>query len=463
MFIKKYSVAALLLLGSLLLNSCDKKLDISQTDAIDADKAFQTMADLQGGLYAVYASSSNGTRLYYGSILSDEVKLSDENRGQGQTEFRFQYSSGSGDLGGLGQYYQLIDRVHRTLDGFEKVPSASPADDASKKQWRAELLTLRGVAYLEMLTAFSPAGYDANALGVAVVLKSDLLAKPTRNTVGEVMAQIEADLAVGRAESTIPASPVADPLRLSQSAIAAYQARAALLKRDYDKAISFATEAITLSNKTLNRATFQTYWTDDASNESETIFKYRNGTAPQLNWRDANGDVFFEPSDKLKAQYNRVTDIRFSTYFGSAGADTSIVRKYPGSFRGPQLNDLKLIRLAEMYLIRAEANAEKDQLVAAATDLNALRAARITGYTNVTLASKAEAVTAILNERFKELCFEGFRFYDLKRKGLAVERLLSDSRNVNWQTLSANNFRFALPIPVGQIFANPNYQQNPGY
>ncbi len=461
MFLKKYTAIALLFSGSLLLHSCEKKLDISQTDAVDADKAFQSMADLKGGLYAVYAANSNGTRIYYGSILADEVKLSDENRGQAQTEFKFQYSSASGDMGGLGQYYVLIDRVHRTLEGFDKVPSASPADDQLKKQWRAELITLRGVAYLEMLMAFSPAGYDPNALAVAVVLKSDLLAKPTRNTVADVMKQIETDLAAGRAETSIPASPAADPLRLSQSAIAAYQARAALLKRDYDKAISYATEAITLSGKTLNRNTFLAYWGD--YNESETIFKYRNGTAPQLDWRDSNGDVFFEPSDKLKSQFNRITDIRFTTYFGSAGADTSIVVKYPGSALGPQTNDLKLIRLAEMYLIRAEANAEKDQLTQASADLNAVRAARISGYTNITLASKAEAVTAILNERFKELCFEGFRFYDLKRKGLPVERLLSDSRNANWQTLSANNYRFALPIPVDQLFANPNYQQNPGY
>ena len=457
----KNNVAVLMLAGGLVLGGCNKKLDLSPTDSIDATKAFQNMNDLQAGLFGVYSASSNGSRLYYGSILADEVKLSDENRGQAQTEFRWQYSSASGDLGGLGGYYTMIDRLHRVLAAFDQVPSLSANDDNLKKRWRAELTALRGVAYLELLTAFMPAGYDANALGVPVVLRSELLAKPSRNTVGQVMAQVEADLAAGRAESLIPNAPEADPLRLSQSAIAAYQARAAALKRDWDKTITYTTEAITLSGKTLNRTSFLGYWSD--GNESESILKYRNGTAPQLNWRDTNGDVFFEPSDKLKSLFNRTTDVRFLVYFSAAGNDTSIVNKYPGSSRGPQINDLKLIRLAEMYLLRAEANAEKDQLAAAATDLNALRAARITGYTNVTLATKAEAITAILNERFKELCFEGFRFYDLKRKGLAVDRLLSDSRNAAWQTLPAGNFRFALPIPQAERDANPNFQQNPNY
>ncbi len=226
MFLKKYTTVAFVGI-SLLLGSCSKKLDLSPTDAIDASKAFQNMTDLQAGLYSAYAANSNGTRLYYGSVLSDEVKLSDENRGQAQTEFRWQYSSASGDLGALGQYYILIDRVHRVLDAINTVPSTSPNDDNLKKQWRAELTTLRGIAYLELITAFGPSGYDPNALGVALVLKSDLLATPSRNTVGQIMAQVQADLAVGRAETSIQAGPT-DPLRLSRSAIAAYQARAAL-------------------------------------------------------------------------------------------------------------------------------------------------------------------------------------------------------------------------------------------
>jgi len=86
----------------LLLSACNKKLDLKPSDAIDASKAFQTIADLKAGMYGAYSSNSANSRLYYGSLLADEVKLSDENRGQGQGEFKWQFSSATGDMGGMG-------------------------------------------------------------------------------------------------------------------------------------------------------------------------------------------------------------------------------------------------------------------------------------------------------------------------------------------------------------------------
>ncbi len=457
---KKY--ISIILIFFIALCSCNKKLDLSPTDSIDVTKAFTSVADLEKGLLGVYSANNPTIKIYIASILSDETKISNENRGQGQFAFKFQYSSSEGEQNSdFAQYYGMIDLLHRVLAAFDDVKATTPSDITKKAKIGAELIALRGVAYYELLIRFMPAGYDPNALAVAIVLKSDLTAKPARNTVGEVVAQIEADLSAARADANIPDAPT-DVLRISKAAIAAYQARVALLKRDWASAVTYSTAAINLSGKSLaTGATFVDYWQD--GNETETIWKYRNQTAPQLLWRDTNGDVFFEPSDKLKSQYDRDNDIRFPTYFSSNGNDTSIVYKYPGSAAGPILNDLKIIRIAEMYLIRAEANAENNMLAQAAADVNAVRAARIIGYTNVTFSSSAEAVDAVLNERFKELCFEGFRFFDLKRKGLAVNRFASDVQSTNWQNLPANDYHFALPIPQDEILANPNALQNQGY
>jgi hypothetical protein len=119
-----------------------------------------------------------------------------------------------------------------------------------------------------------------------------------------------------------------------------------------------------------------------------------------------------------------------------------------------------------MMLIRAEARAEQNKISganSAESDLNALRAARITGYTPVTLANKDQAITEILQERFKELAFEGHRFFDLKRRGLPITRLAADAPNAPAQQLQAGNFRFVLPIPQPEILANTLMEQNPGY
>lgn len=450
------------IIGALGLGSCKKQLDLLPTDSIDNSKAFQSVADLEQGLLGVYSANDQTNKEYIASILADETRISSENRGQGQFEFKWQYSSSTGGVtAAYRQYYTMIDRIHRVIAGFENVKPANQAETDKMALIRAELSALKGIAYYESLINVMPPGYDAGALGIALVNESCLTCTPARNTVGEVVGQIESLLAEARASALIPSAPT-DPTRLSKAAIAAYQARVALLKKSWATAATFASDAITLSGKSLaTGTTFEDYWSD--ANESESIFKYRNQTTPRILWRDTNGDIFFEPSVKLKDMYDRTNDIRFSTYFSSGGGDTSFVNKFQGSSFGATINDLQIVRLAEVYLTRAEAYAHNNQVALAANDVNAVRAARITGYVPVSFASQAEAETAVLNERMKELCFEGFRYYDLKRNSLPISRLAVDVQSTQWQTLQSNDYRFTLPVPQDALDSNPNTVQNSGY
>lgn len=445
--------------------ACNKDLDLEPTDTIDETRAFRSVADLEKGLIGVYsafgAGQANG--IYIAAILSDEVKLSNENRGQGQFTFKWQYASGLGEHNAdYATYYTTIDRANRVLAVMDDIEPANDNEAVQKNRIRAELLAFRGMSHYELLKRFMPSGYDAGAMGVPVMLVSNLEAKPARNSVGEVVAQIEEDLGAARDAAELPANSE-DGLELSKAAVAAYQARVALLKRDWSAAITYATDAIGLAGVSLTGiGEYPDIWTDDTN--GEVVLRFRNDYGIQTFWTDTNGDVFFEPSDKLKSQYDQDNDIRYPSFFGSAGDDTSIVVKYPGSaLQGPQNNDIKAVRLSELYLIRAEAYAENGQLSEAAADLNAVSSNRIDGYADVSFSSKEQAISAILNERFKELAYEGFRFFDLKRRGLGVERFASDVQSTAWQNLAANDFKFALPIPQDEIFANPNTEQNPGY
>lgn len=466
------TVITLTILSGLFF-SCKKVLDLEPTDVIDEDKAFLTVQNLEQGLNGVYSQIGTGlvNGFYLGSLLSDEVKLSTENLGTGTFSFKWQYTSapvGNDASGDWLTFYRAIDRAHRILNAIPNVPAANDSEEAQKRRIQAELIGFRAIAHFELLRRYMPSGYDPNALGVPIVLESRLLQQPPRSTVGEVIAQVLSDLATARASDALP-NTVADGLRLSKAALAGYQARVALLSRDWNSAITFATDAITLSGKVLaTRTQYSSIWADSANHE--VILKFNNNYGISTLWRSAQGTVDYEPSIKLKRQYNRTTDIRFPTFFGSAGTvgnanyDSSIVRKYPGNTVGPTINHLKAMRTSEMYLIRAEAYAETNQLDKAASEINAIRSNRITGYTNVTYSSKEEAITDILTERFKELAFEGFRFFDLKRRGLPVERINEDvSSSLTWFRLEANDYRFALPIPSEEIFANPNIIQNPDY
>lgn len=444
------------------VSSCDKKLDLFPTDSIDETKAFQTADDLQRGVMGVYALNSQINKSYIGSLLADEARLSSENRGQGQFVHKWQYTSTDINVtSAYRQYYAMIDRIHRVLKAVPRITPASPAETVLINKLTGELSALKAVAYFEILINVMPPGYNPDAPGIALVDESCLTCKPPRNKVGEVITAIQSLLASARSNADIPAAS-SDPIRISKAAIAAYQARVALLTKNWAAAISFSTDAMNLSGKTLaTGANFVSYWSD--ANEIETLWKYRNQTTPTLLWRDANGDVFFEPSMKLKNLFNRANDARFPTYFGSIGTDSSVIRKFKGSSLGATINDNIILRYSELLLLRAEAYAESGNLTLAAADINTLRSARITGYVNVSFASAADAINSILEEKTKELCFEGFRYYDLKRRSLPVNRLAVDVESSAWQNLSPDNFLFTLPIPQDAIDANPNTKQNAGY
>jgi hypothetical protein len=328
---------------------------------------------------------------------------------------------------------------------------------------------MRAISHFALLQSYSkswnPATVGGEVLGVPVMTESNPLAKPARKTMIEVMSQIEADL--NEAKTLLPV--LSNPMDFSDTVmnnvnVAAYQARIALYKKDYDKAVMYSTEVINSGVRPLAPAgLFPSIWTDDTFDE--TLFRIRYATSAAIGglWTTTGDQVYIAPSDKLSNSYS-TSDIRKTTFIGTTGTGKPCVKKFYTSSRGGRVVDVKACRISEMYLIRAEANARKatPDLTAAADDLNELRRNRITPYTNETFTAVGTLIDAIMLERYKELCFEGFRIFDLKRNGLPVNRLASDASS-EWQTLAADNFRFVLPIPNAELLANRNMVQNPGY
>ena len=162
-------ILSLVLISAVLFfTSCKKQLDLSPTDSIDATKAFLSVDDLDKGVLGVYSANNPTNKIYIAAILADEAKISDENRGQGQFTFKYQFSASGGEHNSdFGLYYVLIDRANRILEVIDGIPVINAAETAQKAKIKAELLALRAVAHYELLIRFMPAGYDPNALGVA--------------------------------------------------------------------------------------------------------------------------------------------------------------------------------------------------------------------------------------------------------------------------------------------------------
>ena len=115
--------------AALFFTSCKKQLDLSPSDSIDASKAFLTVADLDKGVLGVYSANNITNKIYIGSLLADEAKISDENRGQGQFTFKYQFSAGGGEHNSdFGQYYVLIDRANRILAVIDGIPAANAVE-----------------------------------------------------------------------------------------------------------------------------------------------------------------------------------------------------------------------------------------------------------------------------------------------------------------------------------------------
>jgi len=453
-------LAALVLFGS----ACKKALDLAPTGSIDPSKAFQTVADLNTGALGVYASTGWESSTYVGSIMSDEARISPENRGQGQFIHKWTHTSTDGDAArAWGSSYAVIDRVNRILAVIDGVPSATPTETATKDRIKGEMLALRALSHFELWRWYA-VRYNPTALAVPVMTTS-VIGSPARDLTSAVFALVEQDLVA--AKGLIPTT-FTDNTRMTRNAVAALQARVALYKGDWDNAITFSSEVIT-AVPLATRAQFPTIWTDAGNNEVLFKLKRVSGQTNTL-WQDLNGDVFYGVSLKLFNAYDRVNDIRFSSYVNQTnrgvGKDSLLVKKYAGGTVGPFIADAKVIRVSEMYLIRAEAQAEKANLVAATADFNTLRAARIAGVpTAPTFANAAAAISEIYMERFRELPFEGHRYFDLKRRNLPIERddLDVGGSSSTFKTLSPSSFLYLLPIPQAEIFANKSIEQNPGY
>ena len=463
-----------LLLAGVILSSCSKSLELTPPDQVAADDAFLDAASLERGLLGAYQTFNQRTTGDYGAygyqiwanaLYSDEAMLHNENNtGRGVMPFRWQVDPSTADITNTwAGYYFGIDRANRILAAADKLTTLTEQEEALKNKVTGEALALRAFGHLQLLINYANS-YELNALAIPYIKISEKYGKPARQTVAEVMTQIHADL--DAAKVLIPSS-FKSATRISLPAVHAIQARAALYGQNWDLAIAAATAAIN-AVPLASKENYPLIWTDKSN--AEVIWKFRR---EQANFTRA-GDWFYDrtqnkilyaPSKELRDAFDKTTDIRYVATVRDRGANRYSLAKYTGGdATAPNLADLKVFRTAEMYLIRAEAYTEKGQLLLASNDLNALRSARINGYVPQVFLTKEALVNALLEERFKELAFEGHRVFDLRRRNLPITRLEEDADNAQGAVLlQPTDKQYYFPIPDAEILANENMVQNPGY
>ncbi|WP_210519641.1 RagB/SusD family nutrient uptake outer membrane protein [Hymenobacter terricola] len=459
-----YVLATALLLGGPLA-SCDSKLDIKPVDSVAADQALLTSSDVEAALVGCYTGIQNA-EAYGGYIQLMSDLLGDDGEATFVGTFippnQINRKSILKDNGFVSviwtNAYNAINRTNNVLANLDKLDTP-----AKKARVEGEARFIRAAMYFELVRLYArdwADGTPGSNPGVPLVLTPtkmiDASSQVARNSVAEVYASVISDLTT--AETKMLATSAAGNIFANNSAAAAMLSRVYLQQGRFADAAAAANRVITAVTSTgaprysLNASYVDEFFSgaDLLPNSNEDIFAIQNSAqsgSNQLNTfysPDQRGDIFIE--DKHLSLYEPADD-RLNLFTIGTGGQQSYSDKYDS-----QYGNIKLIRLAEMYLTRAEGNFRAGTAVGATplADLNRIR-------TRVNLAPLAAVTLAdILKERKLELAFEGFRLGDVKRNRESVH----DPAGV---VLPWNSPRLIFPIPLREISVNPKLTQNAGY
>lgn len=363
--------------------------------------------------------------------------------------------------------YELImacNIVNEYIDG-------SQGTDADKAIVRAEALSLRAFYYLQLVNLYAYPYNDkdhdpSTALGVPLVLASEVFDEgEPRSTVKKVYDQIAADIEqacdlFGQDKTN------RGVFRISYTAAHLLASRVYLYMENWDKVIEHATYALETAPELadLNNYTIDNTYNPTngviSRNFPETIFL--GGYRAISGSYGLMGTPFNVSSDLFNSYADN--DLRIGTYLMEA----SSYLPYNYMLLKSSSEQEYAWRTSELYLNRAEAyielykkgNQEAGQN--AVNDLNTLLSKRYRDYEPLTLKSADELQELYREERRKELCFEGFRWFDLRRYGMPqLEHILIDQNgNSTRYILKEKDPSYVLPLPDNAMEHNSNLIQN---
>lgn len=435
------------------VQSCDSMLDIDPKDAVDQQHIYNSLKQFELAVVGVYSQLNLDYNILLGSIMADDCNLASDNSGVNSYAVNINRWTFSADDDLLQQiwkdYYHSIYKVNILLENIDNVPFNLLLEQQKLHELKAELYGLRALIHFELHRIFGQSEYlGTGATTIPYKTNSNIFEKPSKFLISDFYNQLWDDLSIAELEIGGTTN-----IRLNQDVVYALSARIALYQKDYQKAIYYTTLLIDKYPLAFDKE-FAGIW-EDTSNV-EVIFKLKRNNddaiRPNIFWYDYNsGKNLYFASQKLRAEFDTKNDKRYQYFF--ATDNDAIINKYDGSAFNDRINDYKVFRSSEMYLIRSEAFLLSGNMDGAVADLNFLRANRmkeVSLFTSIT-------INDILHERFLELSFEGHRYFDLKRLGLALQRDLQDlATTSDSQKMEIQDEHYQLPIPQKEVLANPN-------
>ncbi|GAB3782865.1 RagB/SusD family nutrient uptake outer membrane protein [Spirosoma horti] len=435
----------------LLLTGCQSFLDVQPELQVDESQAITNASTAEAALNGLY--NRLGSDGYYGSNFQSLAYLSGGDiqwtgsQGAPQEITARKLTADNGYVGSAwSAIYRTILQANYLL---ETVPTLTdPLLIADRKnQIQGEAYALRALSYFDLVRGWG---------GVQVILKatrtpSDNTGIP-RGSVDDTYAQVLKDLIA--AEPLLSATTNRN--KVTRKTVWAFRARYHLYRQEWDQAETYASKLIDDANYKLAKP-YSAFFANNAVATPESVFEiaysnsFKNGN---YNWwlpPALSGRREWAPNDKLVALLN-------DPNVGGNRKELIAQTSPPGNlwygklyYRNPLGTDpAYVIRIAELYLIRAEARAQLGKTAAALADLNAVRDRAAVPASQA--ATKDALLLAIETERQVEFPFEADRWFNLIRTGRVATVLgITDAS------------KYVLPIPNSEILADKALTQNQGY
>jgi hypothetical protein len=440
-----------------LLISCDKFVEVDlPNNQLTGSTVFKDLSTANAAIANLYillrsqslVSGSSGLSIALGSYSDELVSYSVDANPFYQNNLLpndFNISSFWNDN------YNIIYAANSIINGLE---GATEIRQQDKMTLRAEALFIRAYIHFYLVNVFGAIPYVTST---DYTLNKSLAKLP----IADVYAAIIADLVAAKAD--LPDAYItAERVRVNRSVANALLARVSLYNNNWDAALK-------ASDLVIKHTDLYT-WVDQLNkvflnNSTGTLWQLipNNGGA---NTAEAQDFIFTSGPPPMRALNNALlnafeqNDLRKSNWIGSVSKGTNtwyFAYKYKENKATEVSKEYSiLIRLEEMYLIRAEAYARLNKPTLAAADLNKIR--NRAGLGNTTAETETELLTAITSERRVEFFTElGHRWFDLKRTG-QLDAALTGTKP-GWDTRDA-----LWPLPENELRLNPNLRpQNTGY
>jgi starch-binding outer membrane protein, SusD/RagB family len=446
-----------------VLSGCKKFLNVQPVDdvsdavtIVDATSSETAVRGLYRAMAGGFtASGGTGTGSYYGGLYETFGYLGGDDivwtgsQSVIQQFISHQIAADNDNLESVWTgIYQTINQANQVI---AKVPLVvDPTFTAGQQsQLTGEGYFIRALSYFDLARCWG---------GVPITLTPTTSATQkngiARSTLAQTWAQVLSDLNAADSLMELPASQ--NPVRANKEAAWALKARYYLYQQDWANAESYATQVLAdVTNYQLLTPFNSWFQPASAVATKESVFElsydatYQNGS--RSNWQPpANGGTRqWAPGDSI---VNLLTDSTIGGGRSAFVAQTNTGLWYGNLFyRSPATDPSYIIRIAEVYLIRAEARAQEGNLSGALTDLNAVRTRA--GLANSTASTQSDVLLAIENENRLEFALEPHRWFDLVRTGRAQAVLGITNPNM-----------LLFPIPSQEItLSNGTLTQNPGY